>query len=326
MIFGSKPNQASDPMKRILTLTINPAIDASCSVETVFPDHKLRSGPVCHEPGGGGVNVSRTIRNLGGESTVLYLAGGPSGQMLGLLLDREELIHEAISIQDWTRENLTVTERTSGAEYRFITPGPNLRAAEWEACLARIGNLDPMPDFVVASGSPSPGAPIVFYGRLAKLVSVKHSRFILDSSGPALAEGLRSNGVYLTKPSLRELSGVVGRELMHEKEQENAAMEIVNTGHAQIVVVSLGAAGALLVTVEGCERIASPAVPVKSKVGAGDSMVGGIVFGLARDMPVRDAVCLGIACGTATVMMPGTQLCRRQDAEIFFAQIKKSTI
>jgi 6-phosphofructokinase 2 len=183
-----------------------------------------------------------------------------------------------------------------------------------------------MPDFVVASGSLSPGAPIDFYGRLAKLVSVKHSRFILDSSGTALAEGLRSNCVYLTKPSLRELSGVVGRELMHEKEQENAAMEIVNTGHAQIVVVSLGAAGALLVTVEGCERIASPAVPVKSKVGAGDSMVGGIVFGLARDMPVRDAVCLGIACGTATVMMPGTQLCRRQDAEIFFAQIKKSTI
>ena len=106
-------------MKSIVSLTINPAIDASCSVETVFPDHKLRSGPVCHEPGGGGVNVSRAIRNLGGDSTVFYLAGGPSGQMLGLLLDREGLKHEAMLIEDWTRENFTVTERTQRAAISF---------------------------------------------------------------------------------------------------------------------------------------------------------------------------------------------------------------
>ncbi|HEU0208332.1 MAG TPA: 1-phosphofructokinase family hexose kinase [Candidatus Udaeobacter sp.] len=312
-------------MKRILTLTVNPAIDASCSVEAVFPDHKLRSGPVCHEPGGGGVNVSRAIRNLGGESTVFYLGGGPSGQMLGLLLDREGLMHEAISIEDWTRENLTVTERTTGAEYRFVTPGPNLHAEEWEACLAKIGDLDPMPDFVVASGSLPPGAPADFYGRLAKVVSAKISRFVLDSSGVALAEGLRSRSVYLTKPSLRELRGVVVGELIHENEQEKAAMEMVKTEQAQIVVVSLGAAGALLVTAKGYERIPAPAVPVKSKVGAGDSMVAGIVLGLARDMTVREAVCLGIACGSATVMMPGTQLCRREDVERLFGQITGRT-
>lgn len=310
-------------MKRILTLTINPAIDASCSVETVFPDHKLRSGPVCHEPGGGGVNVSRAIRNLGGESTVLYLAGGPSGQMLGLLLEREGLTHEAISIEDWTRENLTVTERTSGAEYRFVTPGPNLRAEEWEACLAGIGGLDPMPDFVVASGSLPPGVPADFYGRLAKVVSAKRGRFVLDTSGSALAEALRSGGVYLVKPSMRELRGLVGRELIHGKEQEEAAMEIVKDAQVQIVVVSMGAAGALLVTEKGCERIATPIVPIKSKVGAGDSMLAGIVVGLARDMPIHDAVCFGIACGAAAVMMPGTQLCRREDAERLFAEVTR---
>ena len=163
--------ESGEAMKRILTLTINPAIDASCSVETVFPDHKLRSGPVYHEAGGGGLNVSRAIRKLGGDSTVFYLAGGPSGQMLGLLLDREGLKHEATLIEDWTRENLTVTERTSGQQYRFVTPGPDLRAEEWQSCLAKIGSLDPIPDFVVASGSLPPGAPMDFYGRLAKVVS-----------------------------------------------------------------------------------------------------------------------------------------------------------
>ena len=312
-------------MKSILSLTINPAIDASCSVETVFPDHKLRSGSVCHEPGGGGVNVSRAIRNLGGDSTVFYFAGGPSGQMLGLLLDREGLKHEAMLIEDWTRENFTVTERTSGQQYRFVTPGPDLRAEEWKSCLAKIASLDPIPDLIVASGSLPPGAPMDFYGRLAMVVSAKNSRFVLDSSGAALAEGLRSGSVYLVKPSMRELRALVGRELVHEKEQEEAATEIVENGRAQIVVVSMGAAGALLVTDKGCERIPSLAVPVKSRVGAGDSMVAGIVLGLARDMPVRDAVGFGIASGAAAVMMPGTQLCRREDAERLFMQMIRTS-
>jgi 6-phosphofructokinase 2 len=312
-------------VKRILTLTINPAIDASCAVETVFPDHKLRSGPVCHEPGGGGVNVSRAIRNLGGESTVFYLAGGPSGQMLELLLDREGLQHEAIPIDDWTRENFTVTERTSAQQYRFVTPGPDLRGEEWKSCLAKIGSLDPMPDFVVASGSLPPGAPTDFYGQLAKVVFANHGRFVLDTSGVALAEGLRSGGVYLVKPSIREVRALVGRELVHEKEQAEAAVEFVKSGQAEIVVMSMGAAGALLATLKGYERIASPAVPVKSKVGAGDSMVAGIVLGLARDMPVPVAVCFGIACGAAAVMMPGTELCRREDAERLFAQMTRGS-
>jgi 6-phosphofructokinase 2 len=307
-------------IKRILTLTINPAIDASCAVETIFPDHKLRCGAVYHEPGGGGVNVSRAIRNLDGKSTALYLAGGPSGQMLGVLLDREGLKHEAVRIEGWTRENFTVAESTSGQQYRFVMPGPDVTAEEWNTCLERIARIKPMPEFVVASGSLPPGVPAAFYARLAKRVCAKGSRFILDTSGAALSESLRGH-VYLVKPSMRELRGLVERELSNESEQDEAAMQIVKSGQAEIVVVSIGAAGVLLATAEGCNRIPSPTVPVKSKVGAGDSMVAGIVLSLARDMSIRDAVRFGIACGAAAVMMPGTQLCRKEDAERLFAKI-----
>jgi 6-phosphofructokinase 2 len=254
-------------MKRILTLTINPAIDASCAVEAIFPDHKLRCGAVYHEPGGGGVNVSRAIRNLDGKSTVLYLAGGTSGQMLGVLLDREGLKHEAVPIEGWTRENFTVTESTSGQQYRFVMPGPDVTAEEWNTCLERIAGIKPVPEFVVASGSLPPGVPADFYARLAKRVCAKGSRFILDTSGTALSESLRGH-VYLVKPSMRELRGLVERELSHESEQDEAAMQIVKSGQAEIVVVSIGAAGVLLATAEGCNRISSPTVPVKSKVGA----------------------------------------------------------
>jgi 6-phosphofructokinase 2 len=141
----------------------------------------------------------------------------------------------------------------------------------------------------------------------------------------ALAEALRGEGnVYLVKPSMRELREFVGHELSRESEQEEAAMQIVKRNQAEIVVVSMGAAGALLVARGRCERIRAPSVPVKSKVGAGDSMVAGIVFALARGMPIVQAVRFGIACGTAAVMTPGTQLCQREDAERLFARITAS--
>jgi 6-phosphofructokinase 2 len=306
-------------MKRIVTLTMNPAIDVSCAVESVFPDHKLRCGAVLHEPGGGGINVSRAIQNLGGQSIVFYLAGGPSGQMLGVLLDREGLKHLAIPIADWTRENFMVTESASAQQYRFVTPGPSVSAEEWNTCLEKITGIDPLPELVVASGSLPPDVPPDFYARLVKEVCDKGSRFVLDTSGAALGEALRGSGVYLVKPSMRELREFVGQELLHESEQKKAALQIVKNGQAEIVVVSMGAAGALLASADGCERIRSPVVPVKSKVGAGDSMLAGVVLALARDMPIYDAVRFGIACGAAAVMMPGTQLCRRKDAEQLFA-------
>jgi 6-phosphofructokinase 2 len=142
-------------------------------------------------------------------------------------------------------------------------------------------------------------------------------RMILDTSGPGLRAGLRG-GVYLVKPSLRELRALSGSELSDEGEQDAAASKIVSDGMAEVVVVSLGAAGALVASKTGCERLRSPTVPVKSKVGAGDSMVAGIVLALARDLAVRDAICFGLAAGAAAVMSPGTELCTRADAERLF--------
>lgn len=251
---------------------------------------------------------------------MFYVAGGPSGQMLGVLLDREGLQHEAISIEGWTRENFTVMESASGKQYRFVTPGPSISAKEWSSRLERIAGIPAMPELVVASGSLAPNVPADFYGRLATLVREKGSLFILDTSGAALAESLRA-GVYLVKPSMRELRELVGSALPHESEQNEAAMQLVKNGQAEVVVVSIAAAGVLLALERGCQRIRSPSVPVKSKVGAGDSMVAGIVLALARNMSIHDAVRFGIACGAAAVMMPGTQLCRREDAERVFKQI-----
>ncbi len=304
-------------MKRMLTLTMNPAVDMNCSVDQVFAEHKLRCGPGTYEPGGGGVNVSRAIRKLGGESLAIYLAGGLTGQVFGSLLDQEAIEHRSIAIQAWTRENFCVLEKSTGQQYRFVLPGPAVSEAEWTQCLDVVRELDPVPDFLVASGSLPQGVPDDFYARLAKVAKARGVRIILDTSGPALREALRAE-VYLVKPSLRELRAWSGCELSGEDEQEEAAVKIVRDGIAEFVVVSLGAAGALVASAAGCERLRSPAVPVKSKVGAGDSMVAGIVLALARDLAVHDAICFGLAAGAACVMSAGTQLCSREDTERLF--------
>lgn len=304
-------------MKRIVTLTVNPAVDMSCAVDQVFAEHKLRCGPGTYEAGGGGLNVSRAIRKLGGESAAIYLAGGLIGQVLGALLEAEAIEHRRIAIEGVTRENFSVLEESSGQQYRFVLPGPGVSEAEWTHCLDAVRDLDPAPDFLVASGSLPPDVPDDFYARLARVAEARGMRMILDTSGSALREALRGK-VFLVKPSLRELRTWSGRELSDEAAQDAAALQIVRDGVAEIVVVSLGAAGALVASKDGCERLRSPTVPVKSKVGAGDSMVAGIVLGLARGLAPREAICFGLAAGAACVMSAGTQLCGREDTERLF--------
>jgi 6-phosphofructokinase 2 len=307
-------------MKQILTITLNPTIDMSSSVENVFPEHKLRCAPACNEPGGGGLNVARAIHKLGGHAHALYFCGGPTGIVLRALLDDAQLEHDGVAIRGWTRESVTILETATRQQYRFVMPGPTFTEAEWHGARERIAKMEVMPELVVASGSLPPGVPNDFYAQLARIVRERGSRFILDTSGPALSAAVQA-GVFLIKPSLRELRTFAGNDLEDEIEQEKAAAGIVANDGAEVVVVSLGAAGVLVVSPAGCERLRSPTVPVRSKVGAGDSMVAGIVLGLARDYTLRDAVRFGVAAGAAAVMMPGTGLCRREDTERLLQQI-----
>ena len=305
---------------KIATLTMNPAIDKSSAVNQVVAEWKLRCESPAYEPGGGGINVSRAIRKMGGDSAAFYLAGGLAGQMLRDLLDREGLQHRPMSIAGVTRENFTVLEKSTGRQYRFGMPGPTLNEAEWRQCLEKISGLLPQADYLVASGRLPPGVPANFYGRLAKLAREHNTRLIVDTSGEALHLAV-AEGVFLIKPNLREFAELMGRESVDGLEEERLARELVAAGRSEAVVVSLGAAGILAASAEGAERVRAPLVPIISKVGAGDSTVAGIVLALARGQSWREAVRFGVAAGAAAVMTPGTELCRREDAERLYKQL-----
>lgn len=309
-------------MKEIVTVTMNPAVDASSSTDRVSADEKLRCDALVREPGGGGINVARAIGKLGGEARALYPAGGTMGELLAGLLEHEPLRHQRLGIEGSTRENVTIRESGSDRQYRFVMPGPELDPGEWKAVLDAIAELDPAPGFIVGSGSLPEGVPDDFFARLAEVSRDCGARFVLDTSGAALREGL-SRGVYLVKPNLRELGQVAGEPVGEDPEQERAAKAIIEDGRAEVVVVSLGGAGVLLATGSGSQRISAPTVPIRSKVGAGDSTVAGIVLGLARGLDVEDAVRFGVAAGAAAVMTPGSELCRREDTERLYERIRR---
>ena len=307
-------------MQKIITLTMNPAIDKSASVENVVPERKLRCRPPRYEPGGGGINVSRAIHKLGGESTAFYLAGGPLGEMLRNLLDQEGLNHRPINIKGLTRQNLTVYEESTGQQFRFGMPGPEVNEKEWQQLLEKLLTHDPKPAYIVASGSLPSGVPKDFYAGVARSAKEIGARMILDTSGEPLSLAVQE-GVYLIKPNLREFGNLGEAEIEQETEQEALARQIIDKGQSEVVVVSLGAAGALLVEKQGYQRLRAPTVTIKSKVGAGDSMVAGITLKLAQGDSVVEAVRFGVAAGAAAVMTPGTELCRKEDAESLYDKI-----
>ncbi len=306
--------------KTIVTFTINPSIDTSVRVEQVIPERKLRCRVPRSEPGGGGVNVSRAVQILGGRSTAVFAAGGPFGALLESLLEQESVACLAVPIAGSTRENFTVYEESSGQQFRFGMPGPKLEDGEWKKCLQVLSSMEPTPDYLVASGSLSPGVPADFYAQVANRARKRGIRLIVDTSGEPLQHAAKA-GVFLLKPNLRELEVLSGEKIGDDSQIEAAAEKWVREGGCEAIVVSIGAGGAFLVSREGAERLPAPTVPIESKVGAGDSMVAGIVLSLARGGSLIEAVRFGVAAGAAAVMTPGTELCRLEDAERLYREM-----
>ncbi|MDB5939470.1 MAG: 6-phosphofructokinase [Polaromonas sp.] len=312
-------------MTDILTVTMNPALDVSTSTDRVSDTHKLRCTAAILHPGGGGINVARVLHRLGGDCLALYPAGGANGQRLQQLIDQEQVRSHCVPIAGETRESFSVHEHASGRDFRFVLPGPELAAGEWQACLRLAADLQAPPAYLVASGSLPPGVPSDFHARLARLAKERGSRLVLDSSGPPLAAAL-AEGVYLVKPSLRELRELTGHALDSEQDWHAAALQIIRAGQAQVVALSLGEGGALLVTADRALRARSLPVRVASSIGAGDSFVGGLLWALNRGEDLEQAFRYGMAAGAAALLAPGTALCQAADVERLHREVAVATL
>ncbi len=303
-------------MMDIGTLTLNPTIDVACEVEQVIPMRKMRTQNERYDPGGGGINVARVFVRLGGNARCYYLSGGATGVAFDGLLDLHQLVRSPIRIAGATRVSTAVHERNTGQEFRFVPGGPEVTEEEWTECLSILQRS--RHDFLVASGSLPRGVPSDFYARVAAIAAKNDVRFVLDTSGEALAAGIEGGGLHLAKPSLGEFRALIGHDLPDDTAIAEAATELVRTKKVDYLAITMAERGALLASREGVLRLPAITVETKSAVGAGDSFLAAMVHALAAGKEPGIAFRFGLAAGAAAVLTPGTDLCRIEDVQRLF--------
>jgi 6-phosphofructokinase 2 len=304
----------------IVTLTLNPALDLTTSVDRVQPVHKLRCNEVSIDAGGGGVNVARVLQRMGSDHLAVYFAGGLTGREHEKLLRQHHVNVCVVPIEGETRESFSVHENQSTNDFRFVLPGPVVSAAELMQLVETLKTHWPS-RYLVVSGGVAPGVAPAFYAELADLCHERSTLLVLDSNGEALKQGL-SRGVFLVKPSWRELEELTGEKLPTQRAVLLAAQNLIREGHAALVAVSMGDQGGMLVQSDRAWHAPALSVVAQTTVGAGDSFLALMIWALNEGKPASQAFAYAMAGGACALLRPGTSLCDPADVQQWVTQVK----
>lgn len=302
----------------IYTVTLNPAVDRELTVPEFTFDTVLRATAWQVDYGGKGFNVSRMLRSLGASSVALAFTGGRSGELLGDGLAALEIETAFIWVEGETRTNVSIVDEKHDHYIKVNEPGPVINAGAQAAMLAKVRELAQPGSWWVLAGSLPPAVPAGYYAQIAAAVHEGGGQVILDSSGEALQQGCRVAPA-LVKPNDHELQQLTGLPVGSTEEILAAARQARVLGPAN-VVVSMGKAGALAVNGRGAWMVAAPRIAEQNPIGAGDSLVAGLVWSLARGDALAEALRWGVACGAATAASPGTAVGERAAVERLHAQ------
>lgn len=303
----------------IVTITLSPCLDKSTTVEKFVPEKKLKCSYPIFEAGGGGINVSRALRNFKTDSFCIYISGGYTGKVLNNLVYHEKLNASPVTSDLYTRENFIVFENQTHLQFRFGMPVNPIAVKEWKGVIARLKKVKPK--YLVLSGSIWPHVDDEFYVELNKYIKKHQVNFVVDTAGHALKTILRT-GAFLIKPNQNEFSQLFGSKILSAKQIVAKAKQMIKDGTVQNILVSLGGAGAVLVSKKGVWQFTPPKLKVKSTVGAGDTMVAGIVYKLNNGIAINEAVKFGIACGSATTVNSGMQLASLDQSKAMLKKVK----
>lgn len=311
-------------MSPIVTLTINPAVDISTSVRKMLPFTKMRCAEAQRDPGGGGINVARVLTRLGIDTIAIYPAGGATGQTLAALVEHESVRSIVVPTAHNTREDITIFDETTREQFRLVFPGALLSDFEWQQCLDAVARISSQAGFVIASGSLPPGVPDDFYGKVVR-ASKGAARVIVDTTGTALKAALKA-GIYLIKPNLHEFQDLAGISTEDEPSLLEAGRSLLDRYRIEIIAISLGSQGALLLTRDIALRANGLPIEPVSVSGAGDSFLAAMVSSLANNDDLEAALRYGVAGGSAALLRPGTGLSLREDIHRLASSVKLTAI
>ena len=307
----------------IYTVTLNPALDRAILVERLMEEDTTRVYSETFYAAGKGIDVSRVIRELGGQSVALGLVGGYDGLHLEGLLINAGVMTDFTKIAHETRTNIILRERSTGRQFVISAAGPEIDSAEIGHFYRNVLEIHDM-NYLVMSGSLPKGVTPNLYGQLIVAGKKKGAFIFLDTDGPALKESIEYQPTGI-KPNQFELSRLIGRDLKKETEIIWTCNEIHEKG-IPYILVSRGKKGLILSTKEQKIKAVAPRIEVESTVGAGDSVVAGFILAHSRGEDLEECVRLACAAGTATAQTPGTELCHREEVEKILPSIKISNL
>lgn len=307
----------------IYTITLNPALDRTIWIDRIRDDVSNRIIDEQSFAGGKSIDVSKVLKNFGVDNIALGFVGGFAGRELEGILLNEGIQTDFVRVSGETRTNIILHEKETGRQLAFNARGPEIRPSELMQLVEQIEIL-PCPDVVTIGGSLPPGISPEIYRKIITLVGRCRAMVVLDVDGLGLSAGIKANP-NIIKPNIHELSELVGRELKEMDEVVEAAREI-NQGGVEVVLVSMGARGILLVA-NGEEYVAiPPEVKVENTIGAGDSAVAGFVYGLVNGKNLRESLVYAAAAGTATTIHMGTALSQKEDFLKLVPQVRLNVL
>jgi 1-phosphofructokinase family hexose kinase len=304
----------------IYTVTLNPAVDREMTVDAIAFDTVLRALEWRVDCGGKGFNVARMLKSLGTSSVALGFAAGKSGEMLNDKLQSLGIETAFVWVDGETRTNVSIVSAENGQYVKANEPGPTINEAGLAQLAQKTRDLVQAGDWWVLAGSLPPGVEPGYYTELITIIQSAGAKVFLDTSDEALRQNCGAKPL-LVKPNDEEAHALTGLPVNTPAEIAAVGMAISAMGPAS-VVISLGKVGAVLVEKGKAWLAASPKIVAANPIGAGDSMVAGIVWGLSQGDSMQDALCKGIACGAATASQKGTSVGSRDQVNDLLSQVQ----
>lgn len=304
----------------IITVTLTPALDKTVILPNFTINHVNRIDSLRLDPGGKGINVSKVVRVLGGQSLATGIVGGETGRYIQACLAGDGIAHDFVTVDEATRTNLKIIDPVNHTNTDINEPGAPVSPHVLDEVFAKICSRLTQSDLVVLAGKVPQGVPDTLFSQWISALREKGAKVYLDADDSLLANGVNARP-HLIKPNEEELSRLMGREVTSEADMLDAAKALIDEG-IQTIVISMGGKGALFVNQREALYGHGLKVPVLSTVGAGDAMMAAMCYGEAWGMDFDKTCQTAMAVSAASVMCSGTQAPSSQAIESLLDKVR----